>query len=117
MKELPPMMMIGGVTCHGFSVENNVSVLSKVMKNHSEECGKTRETLSPRGISANLKNGGVFEEIPFGIFENRPAIYRRWVTWIKTGVPSGRMKKDLKWLIHTSAFTSTSFSVRRDAKN
>jgi len=30
-----------------------------------------------RGISANLINGGVFEKIPIGIFDNRPAIYRR----------------------------------------
>jgi hypothetical protein len=30
-----------------------------------------------KGISGNLINGGVFEKIPIGIFDNRPAIYRR----------------------------------------
>ena len=29
------------------------------------------------GIGANLINGGVFEKIPIGIFDNKPAIYRR----------------------------------------
>jgi len=30
-----------------------------------------------KGISANLINGGAFEKIPIGIFDNRPMIYRR----------------------------------------
>jgi hypothetical protein len=46
--ERSPPMMIGGEWCHGFSVEKNILELSKVMKNHSEDCGKIRETL-PQG--------------------------------------------------------------------
>jgi hypothetical protein len=45
---------------------------------HLDELVKSQKTPSPlTGISASLINWEVFGKIPIGIFDNRPAIYRR----------------------------------------